>query len=147
MTDKLLLKKYYFTFGTNHTHPETGDSMGDYWVEVHAENDNEARTIVISKFGLKWSIQYDPETFEQRWFPKGCYEILKKEFEVVLNKMPFKCVPCSKIHPVVIFTCQECYQEVGKALGYKEGNLSKHLCMTCYSKLEEKAWRYDQLDK
>lgn len=67
-------KKWYcFTFGTNHTHPIGGYSMASFWVEIFGTFD-EARDVMFSRYGKKWSMQYEKKTFDQTFFPGGCHE-------------------------------------------------------------------------
>lgn len=72
-----VLQKWYFTFGQNHTHPDTGQSMKDYWVESYGTYD-EARQRMVAKYGRQWSMQYSEDNWEDhaKWFPKGRYENL-----------------------------------------------------------------------
>ncbi len=69
--------KYYFTFGQSHTHPETGELMKDYWVEISASDCDQAREIMFNNFGKKWSIQYDETRFIPKYFKKGCYSVIE----------------------------------------------------------------------
>lgn len=81
--------KYYFSFGQNHFHPETGIPMKDYWVEVIVHEDylklnsleikylkEKSRQAMFKRYGQKWSMQYDGQDFNGQYFPKGCYEKL-----------------------------------------------------------------------
>jgi len=70
------MKTWYFTFGWGHKHPETGEDMKDYWLEISATTEAEARLIMISIFDLKWGTSYSEETWPRAkpFFPKGCYE-------------------------------------------------------------------------
>ncbi len=67
----------YFTFGQHHVHPVTGEKLKDYWIEVHDKTPDEARKMVIEKYGVRWSFQYDETNFDKEFFPKRCYEVLK----------------------------------------------------------------------
>lgn len=68
------LKNYYFTFGQNHIHPLTGESMKDYYIKLKGTY-NSTREIMLSIFGLKWSMQYNEKDFLPNLsiFPKGEY--------------------------------------------------------------------------
>lgn len=81
--------KYYFSFGQQHIHPETGDALKDYWVEVIMHDDSsklssmdvsilkeKARKIMFTRYGKKWSMQYEENQFNRDYFPKGCYQKL-----------------------------------------------------------------------
>ena len=46
------MKEYYFTFGFNQPHE------GCYHI-IKANSSNEARAEMFSKFGTKWSMQYN----------------------------------------------------------------------------------------
>lgn len=58
-----------------------------------------------------------------------------------------KCDNCNEIYPLIIFTCEKCCNEVGRARAYSIKHPSRHLCFECWQILDDKAWRYDQLDK
>lgn len=49
---------WLFTFGGNHTHPETGESLGNSYVRIHG-TEAEARTVMVAAFGQRWAFQYD----------------------------------------------------------------------------------------
>lgn len=67
---------YCFTFGSNHTHPLGGYSMGNFWIEIHGTYD-EARQKMFDVYGAKWSMQYLQEDFDDSFFSKGCHEVIK----------------------------------------------------------------------
>lgn len=68
------MQTYYFTFGQQHVHPETGEKMRNYWVEIFAANSEEARITMFNIYGAKWSFQYTQDDFKPEYFPSGCYE-------------------------------------------------------------------------
>lgn len=70
------METYYFTFGFQHKHPETGEALRDYWVEVTAPSHDKATDIMNTQFGEVWAHQYHEKTFMSntfKLFPKGCY--------------------------------------------------------------------------
>lgn len=69
------MENFYFTFGQNHYHPSTGESMRNYWIKITANNENDARNVMFEKFGEKWCFSYTEEGFEgsKRHFPQGEY--------------------------------------------------------------------------
>jgi hypothetical protein len=50
-------KEYVFTFGQGH---DNG------YVVIKADNSNDARDIMVDKFGKKWSMQYDAPNARQK---------------------------------------------------------------------------------
>jgi len=66
---------HYFTFGQKHVHPETGEQLKDYWIEVCAKSSKKARELMFKLFGNKWGFQYCERKFMKCYshFPKGCY--------------------------------------------------------------------------
>lgn len=71
------MNNYYFTFGYNHR-DKAGNVMRDWWVRVKATGPEWARDKFIDQFTTKymdnparWSMQYDDNTFDPSWFPKG----------------------------------------------------------------------------
>lgn len=66
---------YYFTFGQSHCHPETGERLKDYWVEIDTDDFVKAREKMFKEFDRKWSMQYDEKEFMRirKLFPKLCY--------------------------------------------------------------------------
>lgn len=58
-----------------------------------------------------------------------------------------KCDKCDEVYPTIIFTCEKCNNKVGWARAYDITYPSRHLCFECWQILDDKAWRYDQLDK
>ena len=82
------MKTYYFTFGQSHQHPETGELMKDYWVEIKNKTIDEARKIMFKCYGTKWSMQYDETDFDKSFFPKGCYEELGGNEDIQYSIVP-----------------------------------------------------------
>lgn len=67
------MKKYYFTFGSNHTVPETKDfkdspmqgrSLGRSYVTIEADDENTARQMMFARYGAKWSFSYNESQFD-----------------------------------------------------------------------------------
>lgn len=48
---------WYFTFGPDHQHPKTGESLANHYVKVPG-NYNTSRDLVIRDFGRNWAFQY-----------------------------------------------------------------------------------------
>lgn len=65
---------YYITFGQNHTHPETGEYMKDYWVEIDSDSREDAYVEATRKYDNMWSMLYSEEDFDRTFFPKGNYD-------------------------------------------------------------------------
>lgn len=53
----IVVKNYYFTFGYGHIHGPFG------YVKIQSGSASKAREIMISMYGLKWSMQYTEEKF------------------------------------------------------------------------------------
>jgi len=68
---------YYFTFGQMHKHPETNEEMKDYYIQINAKDERDARKIMFSQYGNKWAFCYNANNFESKYCPKGCYETLR----------------------------------------------------------------------
>lgn len=51
------VERWYFTFGYDHTHPRTGESLRNCYVLLEGDI-NETREIIARHFGRKWSMQY-----------------------------------------------------------------------------------------
>jgi hypothetical protein len=66
---------HYFTFGRSHQHPETGELLCDYWVEIVASSSQKARDKMFELFGRKWGFHYHERQFMRAYhlFKKGCY--------------------------------------------------------------------------
>jgi hypothetical protein len=59
--ERAVSETYYFTFGSNHTHPATGESLGMSYVEIEGTWKS-TRTAMFEVFGRRWSMQYsDPD--------------------------------------------------------------------------------------
>lgn len=71
----MAMETHYFTFGQSHVHPETKESMKDYWIEIVADSVEKARRKMFEMFGNKWGFQYHESQFMRYYsqFPKGCY--------------------------------------------------------------------------
>lgn len=67
--------KYFVTFGQNHVNPETGEKMKDYWLELEADNRQVAFEAVRERLGLQFSMIYNSNEFDSRYFPKGNYDL------------------------------------------------------------------------
>lgn len=48
---------WFFTFGMNHLHPETGQSLGNSYIRVHGTFES-ARTAIVNVFWTAWCWQY-----------------------------------------------------------------------------------------
>lgn len=71
-----IMKKFYFTFGQEHVHPKTGRPMRNYYIEIIASSSEKAREIMFSRYGAKWSFQYEEGGFKTHYFPGGIYETI-----------------------------------------------------------------------
>jgi len=77
------LRRFFLTFGPDHIggcpDPRV-DPAG--WVEVRARDMEEARRLVVSRFGLSWAFCYVEAEFTDNvhgWFPRGCLFVLEAE--------------------------------------------------------------------
>jgi hypothetical protein len=48
---------WFFTFGADHLHPDTGQRLGRSYVRIHGTCDS-TRTVMFGAFGNRWSHQY-----------------------------------------------------------------------------------------
>lgn len=66
------LQKFFFTCGQAHSHDVDGVTWNkDSVLQVMAVDENAARELVFSRFGPKWSHQYDEATMDFEYFPNG----------------------------------------------------------------------------
>lgn len=56
------MKSYFFTFGF-------GTPYRDCYVEILAENEDEARVAMVEAHGTKWSFQYEADKFDHDYYP------------------------------------------------------------------------------
>jgi hypothetical protein len=56
---------FYITF------PVTSP-FADYWVEIDAQREEDARAWAQEELGLNFDFCYTPERFRPQYFPKGC---------------------------------------------------------------------------
>jgi hypothetical protein len=49
--------------------------------------------------------------------------------------------------PTLIHTCATCCKEIAKSRGWNMTNPARNICFECFTELDEKAWKYDQLNK
>lgn len=74
------LSIFYFTFGSGHYHPHSLDSLGEYWIEVEASSEMEARRRMHEIHGGKWCTSYlEKPSLED--CPRGCYMRYKMDPE------------------------------------------------------------------
>jgi len=52
------MSEWIFTFGTNHVHPVTGESLGRRFVAIKAADAATARVEMFAAFGPKWAMEY-----------------------------------------------------------------------------------------
>lgn len=70
--------KFYFSFGQGHVHRVNGKTFDcDSIVEIHADNEKEARDVMFKTFGKKWFTSYTEETLDLQYFPRGVIEVIK----------------------------------------------------------------------
>lgn len=48
---------WIFTFGFDHVHPKTGESLANCYIEVPGDA-NSSRELMQEHFGVKWAFQY-----------------------------------------------------------------------------------------
>lgn len=48
----------YYTFGWGHTHPETGESLANYYVIVKGLSAEHCRAEMLNRFGSSWAFEY-----------------------------------------------------------------------------------------
>lgn len=70
----------YFTFGHSHTHPDTGQSMEDFVIEIEAPTKDMARDAMVEIYGYKWAFQYDEMPASD---PKGYYKFSILEIIII----------------------------------------------------------------
>jgi len=83
------MKKYFFTFGSNHFVPKgmehEGKSLMRYYVTIEAEDMSTARGIMFNRYKDKWSFCYEEHQFENSI---AQYSLI--EFEKIIQDQPAK---------------------------------------------------------
>lgn len=83
------MKKYFFTFGSNHFVPKgmelEGKCLFRYYVTIEAEDTNTARQIMFNRYGDKWSFCYPENQFDSAI---GQFNLT--EFEHIIQEQPAK---------------------------------------------------------
>lgn len=70
--------RFFFSFGQGHTHRVNGKTFDcDSIVEIHADNEPEARQKMFNTFGENWFTSYTEENFQPEYFPRGVIEVIK----------------------------------------------------------------------
>lgn len=68
------IQRFYLTFGSQYSlaeHPTWKHAHPDGWVEVLAETEDQARSLVYAAFRSNWSNLYDEAGWDPSYFPKG----------------------------------------------------------------------------
>lgn len=71
------MQNFYMTFGVQYNHephPTWDGATGQGWVKVVAENYDDARSMVETRFGQAWSFLYPEEHFTEKsrsYYPMG----------------------------------------------------------------------------
>lgn len=65
---------WFFTFGYDHTHPDTGESLGNSYVRIHGTCDS-TRDQMFEAFGNRWAFQYPAEKKAERIDEFGMTEV------------------------------------------------------------------------
>ena len=76
MANKTEETKFFATFGQTHEIDGVGPAK-DYYVEIIADNEDEAQQRMTDEYGEVWSQVYNEETFDATMFPKGKLETLR----------------------------------------------------------------------
>ena len=70
--------KFYFSFGQSHVHRVNGKTFDcDSIVEIHADDEGAARSIMFEWFGKKWFTSYTEDNFQPEYYPRGVIEVIK----------------------------------------------------------------------
>lgn len=51
------MNEYYFSFGSNHRTAD-GSSLGNFYVVIQTDTEDEARDLMVKTRGLKWCTSY-----------------------------------------------------------------------------------------
>ncbi len=62
-----------------------------------------------------------------------------------MNHQPQVVKYFDEIMPIIIHTCANCCVELFRSMTFERTNDFKSLCLTCLEKLEEAAWKYEEL--
>lgn len=52
------LREFIFTFGLDHIHPLTGESLMGRFIAIRAPDHETARAMMVGRFGTRWAFQY-----------------------------------------------------------------------------------------
>ena len=74
------MPKYYFTFGANHLNKDLM-SLGNCYVEVEAENEEQARDMMFAARGDKWAFSY---LEEYKWKAIDSFNLIPQTLEQVM---------------------------------------------------------------
>lgn len=69
MTTSTDRQRFYLTFGQR--------GLRDGWVELLADDYDQARRFVLDEYGQKWSSLYDSDGWDPYYFPAGCFGEVK----------------------------------------------------------------------
>jgi|HubBroStandDraft_6_1064221.scaffolds.fasta_scaffold00184_44 hypothetical protein len=75
------VKRFFVTFGPGHRRFDPITVSHEGWVEVRAIDELEARQLIISELGRKWSFIYTEEEFQKdkNFYAQGCLAVLTKD--------------------------------------------------------------------
>ena len=69
---------FYLTFGQNH-------ELRDSWIEIRAENVEEAHKLAFQRFGSHWAFLYAEGDFDKSYFPRGRAGRIEYQFGIDLR--------------------------------------------------------------
>ncbi len=78
-------QNFYVTFGVlyaHEVHPKFAQAHPDGWLRVVAENEMEARLLVVDRIGHQWSFMYvapDFMTTAAKYFPRGELDVISSD--------------------------------------------------------------------
>ena len=62
------------------------------------------------------------------------------------NDTIHNCDKCNEMFPTIIHTCP-CGKELARTRGHSYTHPYRSFCFECWQELDEKSWKYDQLNK
>ncbi len=67
------MNKYFFTLGQAHSHILPNGTKWDRHglVQVNAKTENQARELIVAKFGIKWCTSYAEQSINMGLYTKG----------------------------------------------------------------------------
>lgn len=116
------MAEWIFTFGSNHLHPVTGESLGRRFVRVKEGDYEKALEVMCDAFGKQWAMSYPTEDEAQvaRWGLKELFLCQSLALDSKVMGKPSDLVPCYEIGDIEhrgFWICEGCEQALQIYIG------------------------------